>query len=345
MRKILVFFTAFFLSLAGARSLFAASDYGTTAANFLKIPVAPVPAGMGQAYTAMYGTDSVLYNPGALAIMNYSSISGAHEQYILDMTHEYLAANFRFKFGTVAFSYNSFSSGKFQGYDDDGGIERPSDKISADFNSMALTFAKSWPYFPEDKGMLDPMPLTPFWTRMEPVEEFRSKTSRFSVGATVKRISENLQETSASTFAFDAGAMLILPGHWQFGASFLNNGGKIKHYSKAASLPSQMRLGVAKDFHSKNDMMIFTFDVDGIKDYDSDYYMAAGTEVNIAKVFQVRAGYNTKQDVLDNFSAGAGMSLDIFGEDGFFNGARIDYAYGNYGSLGTAHRIGFQVVW
>jgi len=155
MKKTFVFLTVFFLSLSWAGILFAASDYGTTSANFLKIPIAPVPSGMGQAYTAMYGTDSVMYNPAALAIMNYSSISGAHEQYIMEMSQEYLAANLRFKFGTIAFSYNGFSSGKFQGYADDGGIERPSGNISAEFNSVAVSFAKSWPYFPEDKGKLE----------------------------------------------------------------------------------------------------------------------------------------------------------------------------------------------
>lgn len=333
---------AAFLFLFGSTVAFASTDYGTTSANFLKIPVAPVPAGMGQAYTAMYGTDSVLYNPGALAIMNYSSISGAHEQYFSDMTQEYLAANIRFKFGTVAVMYNSFSSGKFQGYAQ-GDV--PTGNIEAKFSAMSVTFAKSWPYFPEDKGKIDPMPTTPYWTRMEQVEDFRPKTYRFSVGATVKRVTEDLYESKASAMGFDAGALLVLPRHWQIGAAALNYGGKIKHYRDSFSLPSELRLGAAKDFHTKNDVMVFVFDVDGVKYKDSDYFLVAGMEANIAKVFQIRAGYSTQKDVLSNVSVGAGLSLDIFGEDGFFNGARIDYAFADYGDFGATHRIGFQVVW
>ena len=231
MKKTFVFLTAIFLSLCWAGSLFA-SDYGTTSANFLKIPVAPVPAGLGQAYTAMYGTDSVLYNPGALAIMNYSSVSGAHAQYFSDMTQEYFAANMRFDFGTIALSYVSLSSGKFAGYQQTSGgpaTDNPTGDISAQFSSMALSFSKSWPYFPEDRGMIDPMPITPFWGKMEEVEDFRVKTYRLSLGATIKRVSEDLYETTASTIGMDVGALLILPGHWQFGASALNYGGKIKH--------------------------------------------------------------------------------------------------------------------
>ena len=342
MKKTFVFLITFIVALFGAGQLYAASDYGTTSANFLKMPVAPVPSGMNQAYTALYGTDSVLYNPGALAIMNYSSISGAHEQYFLDMTQEYLAANLRFKFGTIALSYNSFSSGKFQGYEIG---DLPTSKISAGFSAIGLTFSKSWPYFPEDRGMLDPMPVTPYWSRLEQVEDFRNKTYRLSIGATAKYINEDLYESKSGTFAFDTGALLILPGHWQFGFSALNYGGKIKHYEKAYPLPSVLRAGVAKDIHTKSDVMIFTFDVDGVKYTDADLFLTLGTEVNIAKVFQVRVGYSSEKDVLNNLTAGAGMSLDIFGEDGFFSGARIDYAFGSYGDFGATHRIGFQVIW
>lgn len=342
MKKIAGFFIAVLLALAGAGPLYAGSDYGTTSANFLKMPVAPVPTGMGQAYTAMYGTDSVLYNPSGLAIMNYSSFSAAHNQYFMNMTQEYAALNLRFPFGTIAASYTSFSSGKFQGYDSG---DNPTGNISAQFSAAGITFAKSWPYFEEDRGMIDPMPVTPFWSRLENVEDFRPKTYRFSVGATIKNISENLEESTANTFAFDAGALLILPGHWQFGFSTMNNGGNIRHEVESFPLPSVVRIGVAKDVHTKGDVMIFTFSADGVKYRDSDMFLAAGTEVNIARVFQARAGYSTQSDILGAFTAGAGLSLDMFGAEGFLKGARLDYAFSNYASFGATHRIGFQIIW
>lgn len=342
MKKTAVFLLFVLLSLFGETSLFASSDYGTTAANFLKVPVAPVPSGMGQAYTAMYGTDSVLYNPAALSMMSYSSISGAHNQYFMNMTQEYLASNLRFSFGTIAASYSSFSSGKFQGYDSE---DHPYGDISAQFSSISLTFSKSWPYFPDDRNMIDSMLVTPYWTRLRPVEDFRPKTYRFAIGASVKNISEKLDDSTANTFAFDAGAMLILPGHWQFGFSSMNNGGEVKHAVQSFPLPSVLRLGVAKDIHTKGDVMIFTFAADGVKYKDSDAYINSGLEVNIASVFQARVGYTTQNDVLSSLTAGAGLSLDLFGVDGFMKGARIDYAFVNYSDFGATHRIGFQVIW
>ena len=47
-----------------------AGGAGATAASFLKIPVAAMPSGMGEAYTAMVGPDSILYNPAGLGLMS-----------------------------------------------------------------------------------------------------------------------------------------------------------------------------------------------------------------------------------------------------------------------------------
>lgn len=342
MRRPFSYIAAVVLVLLCASPLFASADYGTTSANFLTIPVAPVPSGIGQAYTAMYGTDSILYNPAGLGIMNYSSMSGAHNQYMLDMMQEYLAMNFRFSFGTIGAFYTSFSSDKFTSYSF-GDV--PGASIEAKFSAMGISFAKSWPYFEEDRGMADPMPITTYWTRLHKVEDFRPKTYRFSIGATAKRVSETLAYSTAGTFAFDAGALLILPGHIQLGFSSLNNGGKIKHEVKSFPLPQSIRFGAATDLHTKGDVMIFLFSADAVKYSYSDFFLNAGTEINIARVFQIRAGYSTQNEVIGSITAGAGMSLDIFGDDGFLKGARIDYAYINYQDFGATHRLGFQVIW
>lgn len=342
MRKFLCNFLLLVCAMMCAGNTYASSDAGTTAANFLKIPVAPVPTALSEAYTALSGADSVMYNPAGMALMNYSTLSAAHNQYFMDMMQEYVALNLKFPFGTVSAHYSSLSSGKFDGYDsEDNNIG----SISAQFSVMGLSFSKVWPYYEDDKYLVDPMIITPYWGSMQPVTEFRQKTYRFATGFTVKRISEDLYESTAETLAFDAGVMLVLPGHWQFGASALNYGGKIKHKVQSFDTPSSLRFGVARDFHSRNDVIIFTGSADAVKYTDNDMYGAFGIEANISKILQIRTGYKTEKDTLTSFTAGAGMNFDTFTSSSFMKGARLDYAFASYGSFGATHRIGFQIIW
>ncbi len=321
----------------------AAGGAGTTSANFLKVPVAALPSGMGEAYTAMVGPDSILYNPAGLGLLSYSAFSGAHNQYILGIKQEYLALAWRFPFGTVGAAFDALSSGNIDAYDENDMLVG---KTSTLQTMTVVSFAQSWPNFKEDKGKLDPMLITPSWTRIEPVADYRPKSYRLAAGASVKKIGEKLDGESASAYAFDAGLTLILPGHFHVGASALNIGGTEKVLQESYRLPSSLRFGLAKDFHTVGDIMVFTVASDLVNYSDIGYVSGTGLQVDVMKMFQLRFGYKTRKDSGSRVSGGFGLNFDrLSDKNSFLHGARLDYAYIDYGALGTTSRIGVQFIW
>jgi len=320
-----------------------AGGAGTTSANFLKIPAAALPSGMGEAYTAMVGPDSALYNPAGLGLLGYSSFSGSHNQYIDGITQEYLALTWRSPYGTVGASFSTLSSGDIDAYDSNDMLIG---NTSTGHRMLSFSFAQSWPHFNSDIGKLDPMLITPSWTRVEPVKDYRPKAYRLSVGGTVKKISEKLGKDSAGTYAYDAGVLLVLPYHFHVGASAMNMGGKEKFVEETYKLPSALRFGIAKDFHTVNDVMVFTVASDIVKYSDRDTLNATGLEADIMKMFQMRLGYKTQKDSGSRICGGFGMNFDrLSDKNSFLRGARMDYAYVDYGSLGATHRVGVQFIW
>ena len=321
----------------------AGSDAGTTAANFLKIPVAAVPVSLGEAYTAMVGPDSILYNPAGLGLLSYNALSGSHNQYLDGITQEYLSAAYRSPYGTIGLGFSSLSSGKIDAYDYNDMLIG---KTSTSHQLWILSYSQSWPHFNEDIGMLDPMLITPNWTKVEPVKNYRPKVYRLSLGASVRQISETLDRDSSKTYAYDLGALLVLPHHFHLGASALNLGGKQKFVQESYDLPSELRFGLAKDFHSINDIMVFTLASDIVKYSDNSAVSATGIEVDILKMFQLRLGYKSQRDTGSRVSGGFGMNFDrLADKNSFIHGARVDYSYMDYGGLGATSRIGVQFIW
>lgn len=334
--------TAAFLAASPAVPVLAGDSPGLTGANFLKIPVAAMPAAMGESYTALIGPDSALYNPGALGLLGYSSFSGSHNTYLADITQEYAALSVRTRYGTAGFSFSSLSSGGITAYDADDQIIG---ETETSHRVAALTFARSWPNFPSDIGMIDPMIIPPSWTRIHEVRDYRPKAYRFAAGVTVKHIMEELDDDSSSAWAADAGVMLVLPGRVQIGASALNLGTSQNFSSESAALPSSYRFGVAKDFHTVKDLMVFTVAADAVKYRDASLYQSFGLEVDILRFLQVRAGHKTSDNALAATTVGFGFNFDKFTESGFLKGIRVDYASIGYGELGSTSRIGLQAVW
>lgn len=326
-----------------AGRLFAGNRTATTAANFLKIPVAVIPAAMGGSYTAMVGPDSVLYNPAGLGLLSYTVFSGGHNQYLDSITQEYAAVAYRSGYGTLGAAFSMLSSGQITAYDNNDAIIG---HTSTSHRFWILSFAQSWPHFNQDIGKLDPMLITPNWTKVVPVPDYRPKAYRISVGASLKNVAERLDRMNSSAYTVDAGAVLVLPGHFHLGASAMNIGGRQKFYSESYKLPGVLRAGIAKDFHSINDVMIVTAASDMVKYSDAPSFNTVGLEVNVMSMFQFRVGYSGFRGAGGDISGGFGMNFDkLSDKNSFIRGVRIDYAYLDYGDLGATHRFGMQLVW
>ena len=329
--------------LFSAGRLFAGAQTGTTASNFLKIPVAVIPSALGESYTAMVGPDSILYNPAGLGLLSYHSFSGSHNQYIDSITQEYAAVTYRSRYGTVGAAFSMLSSGQITAYDKDDMIIG---HTSTSHRFWILSFAQSWPHFNQDIGKVDPMLITPSWARIAPVRDYRPKAYRVALGASLKNVSEKLDKMNSSVYTMDAGAMLILPGHFHMGVSALNIGGRQKFFSESYKLPGVLRAGVAKDFHSIKDILIVTAVSDMVKYSDAPAFNTIGLETDVMRMLQFRVGYRNRRDTGSSVSGGFGMNFDKFIESsGFIRGARVDYSYLDYGNLGATHRLGMQLIW
>ena len=151
-----------------------ASDQGATGGNFLKIPVSAVPTGLADAYTAMVGPDSVLFNPAGVGLVSYNAISVAHNQYIEGISQQYISVVIPTTIGNFGAVYNTLASGEIKAYDYNDnliGTTKTSHKW------YGLTYARSWPKYGDDRGKLDPMIITPSWTKIPDVTDYRPKVT------------------------------------------------------------------------------------------------------------------------------------------------------------------------
>jgi hypothetical protein len=243
----------------------------------------------------------------------------------------------------VGAAFSSLSSGDIDSYDAN---DMRVGAISTGHRMAMLSYAQSWPNYGKDKGMLDPMLINPSWTRIEPVKDYRPRAYRLALGASVKQVNERLAREKASSLAFDAGALLILPRHFHAGLSALNFGGREKFVEENYKLPSELRFGIAKDFHTVNDVIVFTLASDLIKYSDQGSFVVAGLQSDIMRMFQLRLGYRTRKDSGSRIAGGFGMNFDrLADKNSFLRGARLDYAYLDYGGLGGTHRVGVQFIW
>lgn len=324
-------------------SVFAAQSSGSTSANFIKIPVSPIVSGLNEAYTAMVGPDSIMYNPGASGLLSYNAVSIAYNAYFAGISQQYMAANFyttHFNFGAF---FNMLSSGEIKTYDINDNYTGVTSSLHRYYG---VSISKSWPRYRQDKGKADPMLIADSWTKVTKVKEYRPMVYRFSVGASAKMVSEKLDAEKSSSSIFDIGAILVLPNHWHLGASFQNMGGKQKFISQTDNIPSLQRYGIAKDFVSKKEILVITFLLDSVKYSDYENFMIFGMQTDILKMFQLRLGYRSHKDVGGNVSFGIGMNFDrLTSKESFFKGMRMDYALLDYGVLGPTHRLGIQLIW
>lgn len=318
---------------------FGETKYG---ASFLRIPVAAMTSGVSEAYSAMVGPDSVLYNPAGTGLLTYSAISATHNKYFEGINQEYIASTVYSKYGNFSAFYSVLTSGDITAYDNNENIIGTT---NTSHKFYGVTYSKSFPYFDYAAKKIDPMIITPSWTRIKPVKVYIPKVYRLSFGVTAKKVEERLDNETSSTLLFDAGSVLILPGHVQFGASVQNIGKSIKFYEEE-KVPRVFRLGVAKDFSTIKSIMNFIFMADYVYDQSVGGYFNFGFENDIARAFQARVGYTTREKEGSSLSFGIGMNFDrLISKESFFKGFRMDYAFLNYGVLGPTHRIGFQIVW
>ena len=253
----------------------------STGAAFLKIPVGPRVCGTGEAAVAYIDNASALfYNPAGLANVPTFDLLLAHNQWLLDMNHEYVAGVYGSEgLGKFGLAFDYWGSGSIQGVNIRGETI-PGYTVSAADWCLNLGYARS--------------------------------LSDLSFGLGLKFIHQQQESLSTSAWAFDVGAMYKTPlKGLKAGVSVVNIGTKAKLYQESYSLPLQARLGW------RYDLGILGVTQDFIFSETERPGIAVGAECRPVQLLALRFGYRTGSDV-GGFSclrAGLGTSWQGIGVD------------------------------
>lgn len=324
-------------------STFAQTKVGTTAANFLTIPVGARASAMGGAFTAIANDASAAYwNPAGLSKLTNNELNISYSEWLVFTKHNWVSLGIKL--------------------DDDDGIALSFNQL--DYGQEEITT----PDQPSGTGE--------FWSAQDlaiGVSYARNLTDRFSVGATVKYISQKIYNESANAYALDIGVLFYtqLEG-LRIGMNISNFGSEMSlsgkdllqpvdidpahtgNNSNIASnlstdswpLPLVFSVGLAYDIINNSDFK-YTVATDAVVPNNESTYLNVGGELTWANLISFRAGFNSlfkgsehslSDPLLGGYAAGFGIQHD-FGN--FF--AKIDYAYANYGIFNSVSKFSLSI--
>ncbi len=332
MKKILLIIMAF----VSAGTIFPQTKVGTTVANFLTIPVGPRASGMGGAFTAVANdATSAFWNPAGLSRMPRNEFTASTAEWLVSSRTNWVGLGFKL--------------------DDDNAIGISVNQL--DYGQEEITTVE------QQNG------TGQFWSASDlavSLSYSRNLTDRFSIGGTVKYISENIYDVSATGFGVDVGLLFYtqLEG-LRLGMNISNFGTELQLDGKsllqpididpantgnnsnisgqllteAWSLPLTFAVGLAYDAYQDEDWRL-TLAADAMIPNNQSTYGNVGLEFTWSNLISLRGGYNSlaKEDAQEGLTAGVGIQYD-FG--GFF--AKFDYSYSDFGVFDPISRFALSV--
>ena len=290
---------------------------GTTSFEFVRNQYSPRGAAMGGNLIAIKSDiQATLYNPAALA-GNTSRMWGIHyTDHLLDFKAGHLTYGQPYRnWGNFYSSLTYFSYGSFDETDEFG--EQTGRAFGA--SEFALTMGYS-----------------------------NTLGEGFDYGTAIKYLYSSLDKYNASAAALDAGIIYTFSSMKDFsiGVSIANLGFTLDNYtSKEERLPLLVQLGLAKRLEHLPLLLTGSFqDMTMNEEHPTDFLkrFAIGGEFEVSQIIKLRLGYQNQinQDVkpvgrtiLSGISFGLGIIWRQF---------RLDYAYSNFGDLGSQNRIGIN---
>lgn len=335
------FLFAVVLALALVRPAAAQVDQQTnkraqTGMKFLSVTTDPRAAALGDAATALetFSSVALFSNPAAMARHEgFASVSLARTQWIAEI--DYNRASLALspaggRYGTIGFSLVAVDYGELQ------------ETIRADNEAGFL-----------DLGTFSPTALS------VGVGYARALTDRFSVGAHVKYVYEDLgnsvmglgqsegtYERAANTLgvmAYDFG-VLYKTGFrsLNFAVAARNFAPEIEFEEESFQLPLSLRIGVSMDVFDltgASDVHALVVALDAEHPRDFAEQIKIGGEYTFRDLVSLRAGYTFPSDE-QGVSLGLGVQQQLGGL-----GLGVDYAYTDFGVFNTfsrVHRLALQ---
>lgn len=313
------------------------SKVGTSAAQFLGIGVGPKSVAMGGAFTAIGDDASTLYwNPGAISRLSESQTMFSNTNWLVDTNIHLLA-------GVLKIDQTN-AIGIFL--------------TQLDYGEEEITDL----YNQEGTGL--------YWKASDLVAGLsyaRNMTNRFSIGGSLKYITQKIYNESASSVALDVGLLYqTLNEKFRIGMSISNFGSDMKLDGKDLletididpdnsghnetivaklktdewPLPLFFRVGISSDL-IKTDIVRLTMASDFIMPSDDVESMNIGIETGFMDRVYLRMGYKGlgNADSEEGFAAGIGAKAYV---SGF--GIIAEYAVQDFGKFGYIPHWGLSLV-
>jgi long-subunit fatty acid transport protein len=335
MRKI--FYTGLVVLLSGiGNSSFAQiSKVGTTASNFLEMPVGARSSAISAFAAIVNDPSAMVLNPAGLAELNGQEIQIEFTDYYLDFTHSYVGIGLPTKKGVAGIHVLAMNYGEFEET-----TEQAQGKTGRTFGAYSVSVGGSYA---------------------------QKLTDKLSVGGTIKFLHEQIEDVSASGLAFDVGTLFITPfDDIRFGVSVTNIGSKMQLTgnglitecdlddsssgngdtdcnlaTREYDLPLMLRVGFAWDAYTSDDIRA-TLTIDGNNPSNNVQSISVGGEISLLNdtVF-LRGGvpYIGQNNSKETFNAGIGVKYQV--DSSLKLG--FNYAYHGYEYLGDVNKLSLQI--
>lgn len=315
------------------------SKVGTTAGDFLQIGVGPRALAQGGAFVAAADDISALYwNPAGLASIEGNEVFVSHSEWLADINFDYFGIGLDLgEIGTLGFSLTMLSVPEMLVRTEDRQDGTGETFDAADI-AVGITYS-------------------------------RNVTDRFSVGATLKYISQRIWHSTASGFAVDLGTrfrtdffggLTVGAAIFNFGTNMRLNGRDLRTFVDpdprqlgnnnripvnfeldAFRLPLNFQFGVtSRPINTRLNQL--TISIDALHPSSNNESLNLGVEYGYQRRVFLRAGYRALflKDSEGGFSGGLGINQSLF------NGAttKLDYAYLTAGRLGGIHVVGLALT-
>ncbi len=292
------------LGILTSTDVHAQAKVATTGTQFLELGVSARAMGMAEAFTAVSDDiTSVYYNPAGLTYLYGREAAFTYVDMPDGVGHGFAAIGLPLESigGVLGISAYALSSG---------------DMDVTDYSRISTGQTFSW----NDFALA--------------VSYGRYLTDRFSVGFTVKYISEFSYDYSANGWAADVGTVYNTGFRgFKIAMMITNFGPDMKFIKNAFPLPIDFKFGGSINVIEGVDHLL-TFATEGSHPSDNLEQYNSGLEYVFKDRFILRAGWRLHYDV-DGLAAGGGLRLP-FGED---RELRFDYAYQDYGVMTEIHHF------
>ncbi|MCK9282427.1 MAG: PorV/PorQ family protein [Melioribacteraceae bacterium] len=324
------------LFLLSVSIITAQNKVGTTAAEFLTIPVGSKAMGMGGAFTGLADDiTAAFYNPGSLSRIEGNQFISNYSEWLVDSKYSW------FGLGIKA--------------SDDDYITLS--VTSLDYGDEEVTTISE----PEGTGQM--------WNASDiaiALSYSRNLTDRFSIGGSVKYIQQKIWNESASSFAIDLGLLYKTQvDGLNIGMSITNFGTQMKldgkdlltavdvdqsyNYNNSTitsglstdewELPLVFTVGSSWRFNLW-DEFAFTTAVDAVIPSNANTHINLGSELQWNNIFFARIGKSSlfKENAQEGLTFGAGIKYELSGIK-----VAVEYAYLDFGMWSNLNRYSITI--